>query len=155
MARGRSVRKREVIPDPRYNSPLVTRLINNLMLDGEKSTSREIVYSALQRLDSDHPKALQKFEQAVRNVTPAVEVRSRRVGGANYQVPVPVKSDRGEALALRWIINASRAKKGSAMVERLALELQDAFNNSGEAVRKKEITYKMAEANRAFSHFRW
>lgn len=155
MARGRTTPKKELQKDPIYKSRLVSRLVNNLMLSGKKSVASSIVYQALEHLDADKSQAVEKFEKAIKNVIPGVEVRSRRVGGANYQVPVPVRHDRGEALALRWIIDAARKRSGRSMKERLAQELQDAANETGEAIRKKEITYKMAEANRAFSHFRW
>lgn len=155
MSRGRAVKKRELVADPLYRSKLVTRMVNSLMVSGKKSVARKIVYGTLQQLNSDPAQALSLFEIAVRNVIPSVEVRSRRVGGANYQVPVPVRNDRGETLAVRWIIDAARARKGLPMEKKLTQELMDASNQTGEAIRKKEVTYKMAEANRAFSHFRW
>ena len=155
MPRGRSVEKRETRPDPLYNSKLVSRMINNLMFSGKKSVAQALVYGSLKNLSEDKLEQVQIFETAIRNVIPSVEVRSRRVGGANYQVPVPVRHDRGEALAVRWIIDAARSRKGSPMITRLTQELKDASAQTGDAIRKKELTYKMAEANRAFSHFRW
>ena len=155
MARGKASRKRPILADPIHGSKLVTRLINNIMLDGKKSVAQDIVYGAIAQLDDDPKEAVKQFEAAIKNIMPSVEVRSRRVGGANYQVPTPVKHDRSEALALRWLIGASRARTGRPLKERLGQELQEALNNTGEAIRKKEVTYKMAEANRAFSHFRW
>lgn len=155
MSRGRRVSKKKIQPDLLHKSRLVTRLINNLMIGGNKSKAQKIVYGAISALDADQKEAVNKFEVAVKNIIPQVEVRSRRVGGANYQVPVPVKHDRGEALAIRWIIEAARKKSGKPMVDQLAQELKDALNETGEARRKKEIVLKMAEANRAFSHFRW
>ncbi len=155
MSRGRKVTKKPLSSDPKYNSRLVSRFINNLMVAGKKSIAQKAVYESLAMLDQDKDKALQILQTAVANVTPSVEVRSRRVGGANYQVPVPVRQDRGEALALRWIIDAVRKKKGASLATKLSQELLAASKETGEAMHKKEVTYKMAEANRAFSHFRW
>ena len=141
-------------PDAVYGSVRVAKLINSIMHDGKKDTARLLVYAALDSLkDAGDPVAL--FEEALKNVEPSVEVRSRRVGGANYQVPVEVRPERRLALALRWIINAARAKSGSPMSERLASELRAAAKGEGEAVTKRENVHKMAEANKAFAHFAW
>lgn len=147
----------ELDPDPKYNSVLVSKFINNLMKRGKKSVSQDIFYSAIEEaaksLKKENP--LEILEQAMKNTSPLLEVKSRRVGGANYQVPYEVKGKRKEALAMRWIINAARKGKGKAMANKLAKELADAFNNTGEAVKKKEGTHRVAEANRAFAHFAW
>ncbi|MBU4284803.1 30S ribosomal protein S7 [Patescibacteria group bacterium] len=147
----------ELDPDPKYNSVLVSKFINNLMKRGKKSVSQDIFYSALEEaaksLKKENP--LEILEQAMKNTSPLLEVKSRRVGGANYQVPYEVKGKRKEALAMRWIIDAARKGKGKAMANKLAKELADAFNNTGEAVKKKEGTHRVAEANRAFAHFAW
>ena len=141
-------------PDPKYSSVRVAKLINSIMLDGKKDAAQKIVYDAFESLkDAGDPLAV--FEDALKNVEPQVEVRSRRVGGANYQVPVEVRPERRLALALRWIINAARAKSGSAMSVRLAAEIRAAANGEGEAVTKRENVHKMAEANKAFAHFAW
>lgn len=153
--RSRAIR-RPVDADPRFGSELAGRFINKLMLDGKKSTAQRIFYSALelaeQRLSQP---AAQIFEQAVRNVTPLMEVRPRRVGGSTYQVPMEIRTDRRQSLALRWMTDAARKRNGRSMREKLAAEFMDAFNNTGSAVKKKEDTHRMAEANRAYSHFRW
>lgn len=155
--RRKKIIKTELNPDPKYSSVLAAKFINNLMEKGKKSTSQEIFYSALgkaaQNLKKENP--LEILEQAIKNTSPLLEVKSRRVGGANYQVPYEVRGKRKEALAIRWIINAARKGKGKAMAEKLAKELMDAFNNTGEAVKKKEDTHRVAEANRAFAHFAW
>ena len=156
MPRKGHIKKRETIADATYNSVVVTKFINTLMLDGKKSTAEGIMYGALEKAAEKlkvEPMAL--FEKAMENVKPAVEVRSRRVGGATYQVPVEVAPARAQALAIRWIISYARSKKGMPMAERLARELMDAYNNEGSSVKKREVTHKMAEANRAFAHYRW
>jgi len=149
--------KREPNPDPKYGSVLVTRFVNRLMYGGKKSTAQDIFYNALEsaakELKKENP--LEVLEEAIRNSSPLLEVKSRRVGGANYQVPYEVKGKRKEALAIRWLIEVARKKKGAAMAQKLAKELADAFNNTGDAVKKKEDTHKVAEANRAFAHFAW
>jgi small subunit ribosomal protein S7 len=156
MSRRHSAEKREVNPDPKYSDLVLTKFMNAVMSDGKKSVAERIVYGALERVEQkakSDPVAL--FHQALDNVMPAVEVRSRRVGGATYQVPVEVRSERRQALAIRWIIAAARARNENTMVERLSGELLDAAANRGTAVKKREDTHKMADANRAFSHYRW
>lgn len=156
--RGKPVRRKELAPDEKYNSPLVAKFINFIMQDGKKNVARGLVYDAFDILGKENKKTkpLETFEKAVDNVMPKVEVRSRRVGGANYQVPVPVADYRQVTLALRWIIDAARARrKTSSFDKALAGELLDAFNKSGEAFKKKEDTHRMAEANKAFAHFQW
>jgi len=147
----------ELNPDPKYNSVLISKFINNLMERGKKSVSQDIFYSALEQAAKELKKEnhVEVLEQAMKNTSPLLEVKSRRVGGANYQVPYEVKGKRKEALAMRWIIGAARKGKGKAMADKLAKELVDAFNNTGEAVKKKEGTHRVAEANRAFAHFAW
>jgi len=155
--RRRSVVKRELTPDVKYNSPLIARLINTIMTRGKKATAEGIVYGALELIQekkADMP-AIDVFTQALENVKPKLEVKSRRVGGATYQVPVDVEPERQVALAMRWIVTYSRGRKGKSMTESLAGELLDAFNNTGSSVKKKEDTYKMAQANKAFAHYRW
>jgi len=148
---------REINSDPKYGSVLVTKFINKLMEGGKKSVVQNIFYTALEmvakNLKKDNP--VEVLEEAIRNTSPLLEVKSRRVGGANYQVPYEVKGKRREALAIRWIISAARKKRSKTMAEKLAQELTDAFNNTGDAVKKKEDTHKVAEANRAFAHFAW
>ncbi|MFQ5540670.1 MAG: 30S ribosomal protein S7 [Candidatus Paceibacteria bacterium] len=146
-----------VLPDERYDSELVARFVNALMLDGKKSLARTVVYNALDEIKNREGAAdpLAVFEMAIQNVSPSVETRSRRVGGANYQVPVEVRPDRRRALAFRWLLKAARAGKGKPMYQKLADELVAASKNEGEAVKKKEDTHKMAEANRAFAHLAW
>lgn len=156
MSRRNKAPVRETLPDPRYGSKAVEKFICRLMLNGKKSTATAIVYDALDlvgKKTSDKP--LEVFTKAIDNVKPVVEVKTRRVGGANYQVPVEIRYPRNEALAMRWIIAASRARTGKSMGEKLAQELIDASNNTGSAYKKKEDTHKMAEANKAFSNFRW
>lgn len=155
--RRKQATKIELIPDPKYNSIVVSKFVNNLMERGKKSISQRIFYSALELAAKDLKKenALEVFEQALKNTSPLLEVKSRRVGGANYQVPYEVKGKRKEALSMRWIIRAARKGKGKEMSKKLAKELTDAYNNTGEAVKKKEDTHKVAEANRAFAHFAW
>lgn len=149
--------KREILPDPKYNSKLVAKFINMLMLKGKKSLSEKIVYSALAELGKRTGKDnhLEVFQKAVDNVKPLVEVRSRRVGGATYQVPIEVRAERSITLALRWIRGFARAKKGKPMEQKLANELMDAYKKEGASVKKREDTHRMAEANKAFSHYRW
>ena len=157
MSRRRKAEKRDVIPDPKYNDRVLTRFINIVMNDGKKSTAEKIVYNALDiassKLKVKNP--IDLFKTALSNVKPGVEVRSRRVGGATYQVPVEVRNDRAQALAIRWIVDASRKRNEKSMVDRLAQELADANEKKGASVKKKEDTHKMAEANRAFAHYRW
>jgi small subunit ribosomal protein S7 len=152
----RKYRKQEISPDARYNSIQVAKLINQIMKKGQKETARKIVYQALEDIKKKTPKdPLEVLNQALGNVSPLVEVKPKRVGGATYQVPVPVKGERKETLAIRWILKAARNKKGRGMKEKLVGEIIDAAENRGAAVKKKEDTHKMAEANRAFAHFRW
>jgi small subunit ribosomal protein S7 len=147
---------RPVAPDPRYQSRLVTAFTNKVLRNGKKSTAERIVYGALDRIEQESGRpGIDVFEQAVRNVTPIIEVKPRRVGGATYQVPVDIRAERRQALALRWLLTAARSRGGRSMVERLTAELLDAADNSGAAVRRKEETHRMAEANRAFVHYRW
>ena len=156
MSRRHSAEKREVLPDPKFGNVVVTKFMNSVMHAGKKSVAEGIVYGALDMIEGktrQNPVAV--FEQALDNVMPTIEVRSRRVGGATYQVPVEVRNDRRQALAIRWIIAAARARNENTMEERLSGELLDAANNRGTAVKKREDTHKMAEANRAFSHYRW
>ena len=155
--RRRRVVKRELIPDAKYNSVLIARLINTIMSRGKKSTAQQIVYGALDIIGQKKTDMapMDVFLQALENVKPKLEVKSRRVGGANYQVPIEVDPDRQVALAMRWICTYSRGRKGKSMTESLAGELLDAFENTGSAVKKKEDTFKMAQANKAFAHYRW
>lgn len=156
MSRRRAAEKREVLPDAKYGDPVVTKFMNCLMFEGKKSTAEGIVYSAFDRISKRTGQdPLRIFHDALTNVRPAVEVRSRRVGGATYQVPVEVRTDRGQALAIRWLIGSSRARGENSMEERLSGELLDASNNRGAAVKKREDTHRMADANKAFSHYRW
>jgi small subunit ribosomal protein S7 len=156
MARRRVAEKREILPDPKYNSKLVSRFISIILRDGKKSTAERVFYGALDIMkDKTGGDPLKAFKTAVENVKPVLEVKPRRVGGATYQVPVEVKPQRKVALALRWIIGYARARKEKTMSERLAGELMDALNNTGTSIKKKEDTHKMAEANRAFAHYRW
>ncbi len=155
MRRNRAI-PRPVEPDPRFQSRVVTKFINSLMMNGKKSTAERIVYSALEQAEETAGRAgIDIFEQAVRNVTPVIEVKPRRVGGATYQVPVDIRSERRQALALRWLLTAARSRAGRSMAEKLSGELLDAANNGGSAVRRKEEVHRMAEANRAFVHYRW
>ena len=155
MRKRRAV-KRDVLPDAIYNSKLVTKLINQVMIDGKKGTAEKIVYDAFDMIkEKTGEEAIDVFTKAMENLKPALEVKSRRVGGANYQVPVEVKPDRARALAYRWLINASRARGGHSMSENLANEIIDASEGTGAAVKKREDTHKMAEANKAFAHYRW
>ena len=156
MSRRRRPEKREILPDPVYHDLVLSKFMNNLMLDGKKSIAEAIVYSAMEVMQT-RAKAdpVQLFHDALNNVKPQIEVRSRRVGGATYQVPVDVRPDRRQALAIRWLINAARGRNETTMVDRLSGELLDAANNRGNAVKKREDTHRMADANRAFSHYRW
>ena len=156
MPRRGNVPKREILPDPIYNSVLVTKLVNSIMLDGKKGVAQKIVYGAFEIVEQKTGKSgLEAFTTAMENIMPAVEAKTRRVGGANYQVPIEVRPERRTTLGLRWLTNYSRARSEKTMKERLAGELMDACNNTGAAVKKREDTHKMAEANKAFSHFRW
>jgi small subunit ribosomal protein S7 len=156
MSRGKHIVKRAILPDEIYNDKIITKFINIMMNDGKKSVARKIMYTALDNLKEKAKKdGNEVFNQALKNVMPVVEVKSRRVGGANYQVPVEVTEDRGRALAMRWLITYSRARNEKTMAERLTGELMDAFNKTGTTFKKKEDTHKMAEANKAFTHFRW
>jgi len=156
MSRRRAAVKREVLPDPKFGDLIVSKFMNCLMYEGKKSVAESIVYGALDRIAKRSGQdPLRMFHDALGNVRPAVEVRSRRVGGATYQVPVEVRTDRGQALAIRWIINSSRDRSEHTMEERLSGELMDAANNRGSAVKKREDTHRMADANKAFSHYRW
>ena len=156
MSRRRAAVKREVLPDPKFGDLVVSKFMNCLMYQGKKSVAEGIVYGALDRIAKRSGQdPLRMFHDALGNVRPAVEVRSRRVGGATYQVPVEVRADRGQALAIRWIIGASRDRSEHTMEERLSGELMDAANNRGSAVKKREDTHRMADANKAFSHYRW
>ncbi len=156
MPRKGNVPKREVLPDPVYGSVVVAKLINSIMLDGKKGTAQQIVYGAfdiIEKQTGENP--VEVFEKAMNNIMPQVEVRARRVGGANYQVPVEVRNDRKQTLGLRWLTKYTRARGEKTMAERLAKELMDAANGAGASVKKKEDTHKMAEANRAFAHYRF
>jgi len=156
MSRRHAAEKREVLPDAKFGDKVLTKFMNNLMFDGRKSAAESIVYGAMDRVESKLKRApIEVFHEALDNIKPSVEVRSRRVGGATYQVPVEVRPERREALAIRWLIKASRARNENTMEERLASELMDAVQSRGTAVKKREDTHKMAEANKAFSHYRW
>ncbi|MDO4977681.1 MAG: 30S ribosomal protein S7 [Eubacteriales bacterium] len=156
MPRKGHIAKRDVLPDPIYNNKVVTKLINNIMLDGKKGVAQKIVYGAFERIAAETGKdALEVFTEAMNNIMPALEVKSRRIGGATYQVPIDVRPDRRQALALRWITLYSRKRGERTMEERLAKELLDAANNTGASVKKKEDMHKMAEANKAFAHYRF
>jgi small subunit ribosomal protein S7 len=156
MPRRREVPKRKVMPDPKYGSETLTRFVNAIMRDGKRSVAEKIVYGALDRItEKGHANPMETLETAFENVRPVVEVKSRRVGGATYQVPVEVRPERRMALAMRWIIESSRKRSETTMVYRLAHELMEAAESRGAAVKKREDTHRMAEANKAFSHFRW
>ncbi len=156
MPRRAKLTKREMFPDAKYQSVLVARLINRIMLRGKKSTAERIVYNALQNIEQRIAKApVAVLEQAVRNATPLLEVKPRRVGGATYQVPVEVRPDRGLSLSLRWLVKSTKARAGKSMEEKLAAELIDASQQQGVTIKKREDTHRMAEANRAFAHYRW
>ena len=156
MSRRHSAEKREIIPDAKFGDIIVTKFMNSIMFDGKKSVAETIVYGAFDIVETRlKANPLEVFKQALDNVAPAIEVRSRRVGGATYQVPVEVRLERRQALAIRWLIQAARGRNDKTMVDRLSAEFMDAANNRGNAVKKREDTHRMAEANRAFSHYRW
>jgi small subunit ribosomal protein S7 len=156
MARRRRPEKRVILPDPKFGDEVLSKFMNSVMLDGKKSTAEGIVYSALETVEARAKKdPIQVFHDALNNVKPGIEVRSRRVGGATYQVPVEVRAERAQALAIRWLISAARNRSENTMSARLSGELMDAASNRGNAVKKREDTHRMAEANRAFSHYRW
>ncbi len=156
MPRKGHIPKRKVLPDPIYNSQVVTRLINNIMLDGKKGTAQQILYGAFERIEKQTGRpALDVFNQALENITPQLEVRARRVGGANYQVPVEVRADRKMTLCLRWLTQYSRLRREKTMEERLANEIIDASNGIGNSVKKRDDTHRMAESNKAFAHYQW
>ncbi len=155
MRKRRAV-KRDVLPDPLYNSKLVTKLINRIMIDGKKGVAQTILYDAFNTIkEKTGTEPMEVLEKALANIKPALEVKSRRVGGANYQVPIEVRADRSQALGLRWLVQYARLRGGHSMAENLANELIDASNGSGAAVKKREDTHRMAEANKAFAHYRW
>jgi small subunit ribosomal protein S7 len=154
--RKRRAEKRDVLPDPIYNSKVVTKLVNTLMIDGKKGTAQTILYDALNIVEKQTGKAaIEVYNEALENIKPALEVKSKRVGGANYQVPIEVKDDRSQALALRWLVNYAKLRKGKSMAENLANEIMDAANGVGGAVKRRDDIHRMAEANKAFAHFRW
>ena len=156
MSRRHRADKREILPDPKFGNVVVTKFMNSIMYEGKKSVAESIVYGALDLIEGKTKQnPIQVFQQALDNVMPSIEVRSRRVGGATYQVPVEVRTDRRQALGIRWLITAARERNEKTMTERLSAELLDASNNRGNAVKKREDTHRMAEANRAFSHYRW
>ena len=156
MSRRHAAEKREVLPDAKYGDRVLTKFMNNLMIDGKKSVAETIVYNALDRVEDKIKRApVEVFHEALDNIQPSVEVRSRRVGGATYQVPVEVRPERRQALAIRWLIEAARKRSENTMGERLYREFLDASENRGNAIKKREDTHRMAEANRAFSHYRW
>ena len=156
MPRRGSIAKRDVLPDPLYNSKLVTRLINNIMVDGKRGVAQKIVYGAFDIIrEKTGKEPLEVFEQAMENIMPQLEVKARRVGGATYQVPIEVRPDRRQTLGLRWLTTYSRTRSERTMRERLAGEIMDAINGNGGAAKKREDTHKMAEANKAFAHYRW
>ena len=156
MSRKRKAPIRKIYPDPKYGSVIISKFINSIMFDGKRSTAEKILYDALDRIKSkNNNDPLNVFNSAISNVKPNLEVRSRRVGGATYQVPVEVKANRGQALALRWLLDASRKRKNKTMSEKLYFEILDASQNKGSAIKKREDTHKMAESNKAFAHFRW
>ena len=156
MSRRHSAEKRLVLPDAKFGDIVLTKFMNSLMLHGKKSTAESIVYGALDKVEDKLKKSsVDLFHEALENIKPSIEVRSRRVGGATYQVPVEVRSDRSQALAIRWIINSSRSRSEKSMIDRLGAELIDASSNKGNSVKKREDTHKMADANKAFAHYRW
>jgi small subunit ribosomal protein S7 len=156
MPRKGPVAKRDVLPDPIYNSKLITRLINKMMIDGKRGKSQKILYSAFDIIrERSGKEPIEVFDAALKNIMPVLEVKARRVGGANYQVPIEVRADRRTTLGLRWLVNYSRLRGEKTMEERLANEILDAANNAGASVKKREDTHKMAEANKAFAHYRW
>ena len=156
MSRKKTQPKKEIIPDPKFNSTIIPKLINNIMYDGKRGVAAKIVYDAIDKIKTkskDEP--INIFNEAINNIKPSVEVRSRRVGGATYQVPMEVRQERGTAMALRWLVTFSRGRNGKSMSQKLAGELMDAANETGSAVKKREDTHKMAEANKAFAHYRY
>ena len=156
MSRKKTQPKKNIVPDPKFNSTIIPKLINNIMYDGKRGVAAKIVYDAIEKIKTkskDEP--INIFNEAINNIKPTVEVRSRRVGGATYQVPVEVKAKRGQALALRWLMDATRKRKNKTMAEKLYAEILDASQNKGSAIKKREDTHKMAESNKAFAHFRW
>ncbi len=156
MSRKKTQPKKNIVPDPKFNSTIIPKLINNIMYDGKRGIAAKIVYDAIDKIKTktkDEP--INIFNEAINNIKPTVEVRSRRVGGATYQVPVEVKASRGQALALRWLLEATRKRKNKSMSDKLYNEIMDASQNKGSAIKKREDTHKMAEANKAFAHFRW
>ena len=156
MPRRGNIARRDVLPDPLYNSKLVTRLINNIMLDGKKGVAQRIVYDAFDIINEKTGReAIEVFNQAMENIMPLLETKARRVGGSNYQVPIEVRPDRRQTLGLRWLVTFTRKRSERTMCERLAAEIMDAANNTGASVKKREDVHKMAEANKAFAHYRW
>ena len=155
MSRKRKAPNRKIYPDPKYGSVVISKFINSIMYDGKRSTAEKILYTALEKMKTKNQDPLKVFNSAVSNVRPNLEVRSRRVGGATYQVPVEVKSNRSQALALRWLLAACRKRKNKTMADKLYSEILDASQNKGSAIKKREDTHKMAESNKAFAHFRW
>ena len=156
MPRKGYIAKRDVLPDPIYNSKIVTKLINNIMLDGKKSTAQRIVYQAFDIIkDKEQKSPLEVFESALNNVMPVLEVKARRVGGATYQVPIEIRPERRQTLGLRWLVEYARKRNEKTMSQKLAAEILDAINNNGGAFKKKEDTHRMAEANKAFAHYKW
>ncbi len=157
MSRRRRAEKRKIDPDPKYNNLVVAKFINKIMMQGKKAKAQKIVYNAMEKfaskLKSDNP--LEAFEQALENAKPSLEVKSRRIGGATYQVPIEIAPDRRTSLAMRWIIQYSRSKPGRSMADALTMELGDCFNNQGSTIKKKDDTHRMAEANKAFAHYKW
>ena len=156
MSRKKSQPKKEIIPDPKFNSTIIPKLINNIMYDGKRGIAAKIVYDAIEKIKTkskDEP--INVFNEAINNIKPTVEVRSRRVGGATYQVPVEVKTKRSQTLALRWLLEATRKRKNKTMSDKLFNEIIDASKNKGSAIKKREDTHKMAESNKAFAHYRW
>ncbi len=155
MSRRHAAEKREVLPDAKFGDLVLAKFINSIMKDGKKATAEQIVYGALDKIASKTGDSVKTFHEALANVKPAIEVRSRRVGGATYQVPVEVRAERRQALAIRWLIEFARKRSETTMIDRLSGELLDAANNRGGAVKKREDTHRMADANKAFSHYRW
>ena len=156
MSRKKTQSKKNVVPDPKFNSTVIPKLINNIMYDGKRGVAAKIVYDAIEKIKTkSKDETINIFNEAINNIKPTVEVRSRRVGGATYQVPVEVKAKRAQALALRWIMDATRKRKNKTMAEKLYAEILDASQNRGSAIKKREDVHKMAESNKAFAHFRW
>ena len=156
MSRKRRAPKKNIITDPKYKSAIIPKLINSIMYDGKKTVAEKIIYDAMEKIKSkSKEEPINIFNEAISNIRPTVEVRSRRVGGATYQVPVEVKANRSQALAIRWLIDASRKRKDKKMSDKIFNEIYDAYQNKGSAIKKKEDTHKMADSNKAFAHFRW